>query len=282
MAVARIRRVFRLPHESARRDEDDVILKLRIARHIGLRLAQGGPFLRGVEPRAREFADDDRKLRGAELFADISDQVREVLFVFRYGGLRFHAVVPALIPDEAGQFDLRPVVSREILLQVRQGLADFGDHLHVIRTDLAAGARRTEIPVEALASPRGLDEQDLIAIGRADHVTELELRAEMMFAAIHRIADRQSAGQERLLLALIAHPDVLTHDPLTILVAKVGVAFGVARAGHHLDQGALPFVVITPGQVDDRLTFHVRLTREDEDLKLRRRLGRDAQQGPAK
>ena len=194
MAVARIGRILRLPHEGARGYEDDVILELGVARHVRLRLAQSGPFLWRVDPRTSQFANNHGELRDAELFADIPDEVREVLLVFRHGGLRIHAVVPALIPDEASQFDLSSIIGGEILFKVRQGLADFGDHLHVIRADLTAGARRTKIAVEALTSPSGLDEQDLIAIGRADHVTELELRPEMVLTAIHGVADRQSAG----------------------------------------------------------------------------------------
>ena len=99
MAMSRVRRILRLSHERARGHEDDVVLELGVVRHVRLRLAQGGPLLRGVDPRPREFTDDDRQLRDAELLADIPDQVREVLLVFRHGGLRVHAVVPALIPD---------------------------------------------------------------------------------------------------------------------------------------------------------------------------------------
>ncbi|MEY3853592.1 MAG: hypothetical protein RI910_2572, partial [Verrucomicrobiota bacterium] len=180
--------------------------------------------------------------------------MREVLFVFRHGGLRIHAVVPALIPDEASQFDLSAVVSREILFQVRQGLADFSDHLHVIRTDLSAGAGRTEIPVEALTSPGGLDEQDLIAIGRTDHVPELELRSEVMLADIGAEPERQRACLQRLLLALIAHPDIRAHGPLAVLVLEVGVAFGRSGAGHDIHQGTFAFVVVTARQVGHALS----------------------------
>ena len=158
MTMTRVRRILRLAHEITGRDEDDVILEFRALRDGGLRVAQGCPFLRGVDPWARQLADDDREFRHAKLLTHIVDQMDEVLFILRHGGLGIHTVVPALIPDEAGQLDRGTVVSRKIFLQIRQCFADFGDHLKIIRADLAASARRTEITVQALASPCRLDE----------------------------------------------------------------------------------------------------------------------------
>ena len=120
--------------------------------------------------------------------------MREVLLVFRDGGLGIHTIVPSLIPDEASQLNWGAVVGRKIFLQVRQSRTDLGHHLRVIRTDHAARAGRAEIAVEALTSPSGLDEQDLIAVDLADDMAKLELRPEMVLTAIHGVADRQSAG----------------------------------------------------------------------------------------
>ena len=189
MPVARIRRVLRLADEVTSRHKHDVVLKLRIFRHVRLRLTQSRPLLRRVDPGTGQLADDHGELRRTELLADIANQVHQILLILRDGGLGIHTIVPTLIPDEPGQLDRGTVVGRKILLQVRQGRTDFGHHLRVIRTDHAARARRTKIAVEALTSPSGLDEQDLIAIGLSDDMAKLELRPEMVLTAIHGVAD---------------------------------------------------------------------------------------------
>ena len=194
MAMARIGRVLRLADEITGRHEHDVILEFRAFGDGGLGVSQSRPLLRCVDPGTRQLADDHGKLRRTELLADIANQVHQILLILGDSGLRIHAVVPTLIPDEASQLDRGTVIGRKILLQVRQSRTDFGDHLKIIWADHSAGAGRAEIAVEALTSPSGLDEQDLIAVDLADDMAKLELRPEMVLTAIHGVADRQSTG----------------------------------------------------------------------------------------
>ena len=205
----------------------------------------------------------------------------EVLFILRYGGLRIHAVVPTLIPDEAGELDLRAVVCREILLQIGQRLTHLGDHLRVIRTDLTAGARRTEIAIEALASPGGLDEQHLVAVGLTDDVSELIFGTEVMLAHVRTEAEGERTRLQGLSLALITHPDIVPDRPRSIRLLQVGVTSASLGLGHHVQQSAFALVVITSRQVSDALPLHVGLPGEDEDLEFPDRLGGEAQDGPA-
>jgi hypothetical protein len=206
----------------------------------------------------------------------------EVLLILWHGGLRIHAVVPTLIPDEAGELDLRAVVSREILLQVCQRLTHLGDHLRVIWTDLTASARRTEITIEALASPSGLDEQHLIAVGLTDDMPELILGAEVMLADIRTETEGKRTGLQGLPFSLITHPDISTDRPGTIRLLQVSVTVARLGLGHHIHQRTLALVVIAAREVGDALPLHIGLPGEDEDLEFPGRFSCKAQDGPAK
>ena len=70
----------------------------------GLGLAELGPFRWRLDPWAGEFADDDGELGRLQITANIVDEVHQVLLILGHGSLGVHAIVPALIPDEASEF----------------------------------------------------------------------------------------------------------------------------------------------------------------------------------
>ena len=216
MAVAGIRRIFGFADEIVRLDEEHVASELGTCRCRRLGLAQRGPLARGLHPRAGQLTDDDRQVRRVQFLAHVLDEVHQVGFVFRHGRLRLAAVVPSLIPYEAAEFVAAAVIAGEIGLQIRQRLANFRDHLRVVRTYLAARARRAEILVQALAAPRGLDDQDLIVEVVADDPAELQLRAKVMLVAVDGEAHGQRTAQQRPVLAPVTHPHVVPHDPLPL------------------------------------------------------------------
>ena len=79
----------------------------------------------------------ERQARQLEFLAQIFYQVDEILRVFSNRRFFTH-VVPALLPDEAGDFVF-------LISQFRQGRANFFHHLRVIRSYLAAGTWWSEI-----------------------------------------------------------------------------------------------------------------------------------------
>lgn len=198
--------------------------------------------------------------------------MNQVLLVLRHGVLRIDAIVPALIPDEAGQLVALPLVRREVRLEIGQRLAHVGQHLRVIRADRTAGAGRAEVLVETLAAPGDLDEQHLVVEVVAEDVAELQLRTEVMLAAVDGEAHRERPGKQRLLLALVAHPHILADGP-ALLALEVLDQRSLVRIGEQGGEGALAVVVVLAGQVRDGLPLHVRLAGQDEHFHRFGRLG---------
>jgi hypothetical protein len=86
-------------------------------------------------------------------------------------------------------------------------------------------------------------------------------------SAVDGEADAERAVEERLLLALIADPDIVADGPFAIGVAEVGEGCGFGWVGEEGGEGAFAVVVVLAGEVDDGLAFHVGLACEDEDFK---------------
>ena len=78
-----------------RLDEQDGPFELGSLGSFPLSVPQRCPFFGSLDPRAGQFADDDRQLRSVELFADIVNEVDQILFVLGNRMLRIDAVIPA-------------------------------------------------------------------------------------------------------------------------------------------------------------------------------------------
>src|SRR5262249_47457254 len=155
------------------------------------------------DPGAGQLPDHYRQLGRLQVLANVLDQVDEVGLVLGDSRLRMDAVVPAVIPDEAGQFMTTAVVIGEVSFEVRERLANFRYHFLVIGPDFAAGTGWSKVLVEALAAPAGLDEQHLLLEMIADDMAELQLRPEVMFAAVRSVTERERACLERSLFRLV-------------------------------------------------------------------------------
>ncbi len=118
VAVAGIGRIFGLTDEVVRGDENDGALEIGICRRGSLGVPDRRPLAGGLHPGACQLADDDRKLRSLQVLTDILDQVDQVLFVIGHGVPRIDAIVPALVPDQAGELVPLAFVTWEVGLEV--------------------------------------------------------------------------------------------------------------------------------------------------------------------
>ena len=156
-------------------------------------------------------------------------------------------------------------VLREVLPDRTERLAILRDHPGVVGPGRPLRARRPKVLVEALATPRGLDQQDRLIEVVADDVAELELGPEVVLAAIHRVADGQLADFEVLATRPIPDDDVRSLDPHTVRVLEVGVLLLVRRGLHQpFERAAAAVVVLLVVEIDDGLPLHVGLTSQQE------------------
>ena len=196
-----------------------------VAVHLGVSLRLWSVLLDRAADA--EDADHERQPRRVEVAADIADEVREDLAVGVVAALlpavRVRAaidhVVPALEPHEARKLvAARGIVPGHHARNVGEHGADMPDHLAVedAGRGILLGARllgvdatlaqtlelglvelvatcawRTEVGVQALATPRGLDEQDRLVEQARDGDAEAELGPDLLTA----LASTEASGQ---------------------------------------------------------------------------------------
>ena len=122
---------------------------------------------------------------------------------------------------------------RELIAQLGQCLAVFSQHLGVEFAGGAARAGRSEIFVNALAAPSGLDEQHRFIERLAGEVAQLKLRPDVVLATVAGEADRQATGLE-FLFGLVTDKHIVPHDPVAVGIDDVPVAVGVPGGFHHV------------------------------------------------
>ena len=239
-------------------------------------------------------ADDKGQFRRGEILAHIPDEVDQHLTVLgvaaglcavRVGAAVYH-VVPALKPDETGQLiAFLGVVGRVDALDIAQHLVDMLHHQAVILAGLlgaiglglnevlalflevlqllgvelvGTGAGWTEIRVQRLAAPGGLDDED-----RLIHVL-LHVNAEGQLRPDLRITTRGAVprGQSTMPFAL-RRRRIDRRNPHVL--ANLGRAVGVADRLEdwrgfwvHADVVERPYL---------GMALHVRLANKEVDLK---------------
>ena len=109
-----------------------------------LGLAEGGHVAFGLGAAVTKFADNDGEVRGFEFGADIFGEVDEIGVVFG-DGWRVTHVIPALHPNEGGNFDVAAGEVGEGLGNVGNVFANVGEHLGVELAGIAARAGRSEV-----------------------------------------------------------------------------------------------------------------------------------------
>ena len=97
-------------------------------------------------------------------------------------------------------------------------------------------------------------------------ITELQLRPKVMHVTIDRETKAQRAAQQWRVLALVADPHVIAHDPLAIRVHEMLEERRLRRVAHQLRESSFPLVVILSIEIHHPLPFHVRLAGKDEDF----------------
>ena len=131
MAVAGVRAFLCVAEELSRGDEAGSGCHFLMQAAVALRVAEDRVV------HVAGFADDKREFRVSKLRAHIGDEVHQIAFVLG-GSFFIAAIVPALEPNDT--IEARRVASKrgELRGDGGHGGAVLGDHLLVIRSDLAA------------------------------------------------------------------------------------------------------------------------------------------------
>ena len=194
------------------------------------------------------------------------DQVDEILLILRHGGPAVHAIVPALIPDEAGQFIAAAFQGGKFLIHVCERFPHLLNHERIIFSNFAARGRRTEIAIQTFSAPCSFDNQNRILNVIAHDMAELQFWTEMMLIAIHGKTQTERPREQRLVFALITHPNIFAHGPFAVGTFEMLEQCGLRGIGHQLHERAFAVVVVRSVQIYHGLTFHIGLTGEDEDF----------------
>ena len=170
-----------------------------------------------VHPAKAAVCDHKGEIFDTEFLAHIADEVGEVLLVLKR---RRHSasIVPSLVPAKAHHLVSPSLQVGKVLSEVAKHLLRIPEHLRVIRTKLPARTRRTKIFLQALATPRSLDEENRFPDRVAHDMTE------GIFGT-----DRAGSGSEargKLSLApKIPDQHIVAFDPLALLILEVLVLF---------------------------------------------------------
>ena len=215
--------------------------------------------------------DDERQLGNAKTVlgtADVLNQGDEIGFVLLFQTIVL--VVPSLVPTEAGELDALSLVVGKVGVDVAGGLLHDAQHL-VVEVSRITGNQGLgvlahtgwqEIVAEALAAPRGLDQQHLFIGGFAHEDAEAQLRADLATAgSVSRLEPAEPGLAGRL---VIENPDIVALHPLALVVdQKLILLLGVVL--HRVTQAVVTVAL------DGSLALHVGLA--DQDVGLDRRFG---------
>ena len=281
VAVAGVRRILGVAHERrggheacARRRS--VAADLGARRGRGLRTPQRVPLVGRLYPRARQLADHHGKPRRIKLAPQVAHEVHQVLLVLGHGALWVAAVVPALVPDHARELGAAFGKRRDLAEGPVERRVHVGHRARVVRPDRSPRGRRPEVGEQALAAPRDLHEQHGFVDRIAEHVTDPDLRPEVVLVEVRREPEAERPRLRRLPLRRVAHEDIVAHDPRSVARAYRRHQLRGRRVLGERDQRAAAVVVVRTLEVDDPLTLHVGLADQDEDLA---RAGEDGQHG---
>ncbi len=175
-------------------------------------------------------------------------------------GRLVHAVIPPLVPSEAHELIPAPIIAGEMRLDIGQHTLDVLKHLRVVRPDLAATARRTEIHGQTLAAPRRLDQQPLLLQCLTNSVAKPKLRAD---GRIPRPVPRAQAA----LAVEVPYPHVIAHDPLAVGVDHVRRAPSHLGVLYHVLEAPLASIPVRV-HLDLTSAFHIGLARQNEYLQF--------------
>ena len=98
--------------------------------------------------------------------------MHQIGLVFWNGYARINAIVPPVVPNKPSKLEW-PSHAFESLL-------DVSHHQAIVLPGHPASTRRTEIAVQAFATPGALDQQNVIPDRIPDHMPKLQLRPEVM------------------------------------------------------------------------------------------------------
>ena len=102
----------------------------------------------------------------------------------------------------------------------------------------------------------------------AEDVTELQLGAEVVLA-IRIETHPQRTGFQRTSLHLVMDPNIIAHGPLAVRADEVLEERSLFLIFQEELQSPLAVVVVLPIEVSDRLSLHVGLPSQNEDLHRR-------------
>ena len=131
-------------------------------------------------------------------------------------------------------------------------------HLLVKRANLATRTRWVKIFLQALAAPRGLDDEDGFVKRVANNVAKAELRTDGRWLGAEPGSEFASAPE-------VPDRDIVALDPFAVLVLEVLVIFRVRR---EVAEAALAAVALRVA-LDPACPFHVGLACKDEHLDRR-------------
>jgi hypothetical protein len=223
-----------------------------------LRIPEACPLRRRIPPCPRNLTDNDWQFCNAKVPADILNQVHKIGLVFWNGCPRVNAIIPAVIPDKARKL--------EWPLHTFESLLDVSDHQAVVLPGHPTRARRTEVAIKALPTPRALDQQNVISDHIANDMPKLQLRSEVMDIQIRSEPKAKWPYLHWSTFRLIPNANILSDTPAAIWILEMSHLTGKPRL---FDQGCerpASIVVVGSLEIDDSLALHIGLPGEDENL----------------